>query len=131
MDKTLEEVNASLKLTSLWDRDRYLKRFKSDLADILELKAKGITQVWEYSDYCEDIDVNIEKRKAVIASCENEIAHIMNVMGIIHTPLVLVKVSHECKPCEGTGNESNDHGANCSHCGGLGEITTLEELEEA
>lgn len=131
MNKTLEEVKASLKLTSLWDRERYLKRFKSDLADILELKAKGITQVWEYSDYCEDIDVNIEKRKAVIASCENEIAHIMNVMGIIHTPLVLVKVSHECKPCEGTGNESNDHGANCSHCGGMGEITTLEELEEA
>ena len=131
MNKTLEEVKASLKLTSLWDRDRYLKRFKSDLADILELKAKGITQVWEYSDYCEDIDVNIEKRKAVIASCENEITHIMNVMGIIHTPLVLVKVSHECKPCEGTGNESNDHGANCPHCGGMGEITTLEELEEA
>ena len=131
MNKTLEEVKASLKLTSLWDRDRYLKRFKLDLADILELKAKGITQVWEYSDYCEDIDVNIEKRKAVITSCENEIAHIMNVMGIIHTPLVLVKVSHECKPCEGTGNESNDHGRNCRHCGGMGEITTLEELEEA
>lgn len=131
MSRTLEEVKASLKLTSLWDRDRYLKRFKSDLVDILELKAKGVTQVWEYSDYCEDIDVNIEKRKAVIASCENEIAHIMDVMGIIHTPLVLVKVSHECKPCEGTGNESNDHGANCSHCGGMGEITTLEELEEA
>lgn len=131
MNKTLEEVKASLKLTSLWDREIYLRRFKSDLAGILELKAKGVTQIWEYSDYCEDIDVNIEKRKAVIASCENKIAHIMNVMGIIHTPLVPVKVSHECKPCEGTGNESNDHMGNCSHCGGMGEITTLEGLEEA
>lgn len=129
--KTLEEVKAALKLTSLWDREMFLKKFKSDLADILELKAKGVTQVWEYSDFCEDINVNIEKRTAVITSCENEIALIMKVMGIIHTPLVLVKVSHECKPCEGTGNESNDHGANCFHCGGTGEITSLEELEES
>jgi hypothetical protein len=79
-NKTLEEVKASLKLTSLKDRERYLKRFKSDLADILELKAKGITQVWEYSDYCEDIDVNIEKRMAVIASCEQNIEYINNIM---------------------------------------------------
>jgi Asp-tRNA(Asn)/Glu-tRNA(Gln) amidotransferase C subunit len=79
-NKTLEEVKASLKLTSLKDRERYLKRFKSDLADILELKASGVTQVWEYSDYCEDIDVNIEKRKAVIASCEQNIEYINNIM---------------------------------------------------
>jgi len=132
--RTKQEISESLKLTSLWDREMYLKKFKSDLLDILELKKKGVTQVWEYNDFCEDIDINIAKREAVIASCEATIAEIREVMEIIHTVPVMVEVSTECKHCEGTG-ESYDsrvytRAGNCIECNGLGVIITIEQKED-
>jgi DnaJ-class molecular chaperone len=132
--RTKQEISESLKLTSLWDREMYLKKFKSDLLDILELKKKGVTQVWEYNDFCEDIDINIAKREAVIASCEATIAEIREVMGITHTIPVMIEVSTECKHCEGTG-EAYDHrvytrAGNCVECNGLGVIITIEQKED-
>jgi DnaJ-class molecular chaperone len=132
--RTKQEISESLKLTSLWDREMYLKKFKSDLLDILELKKKGVTQVWEYNDFCEDIDINIAKREAVIASCETTIAEIREVMGIIHTMPIMIEVSTECKHCEGTGEAYDSRvytrAGNCVECNGLGVIITIEQKED-
>jgi hypothetical protein len=49
-----------------WSNRQWLALRQGELKRALELKERGVTQIWPYDDYCLDIDDYIKEKQEVI-----------------------------------------------------------------
>ena len=46
----------------------FIDKITQEIQEAIKLKESGITQVWEYSDYCENVDTYIERKQELLKS---------------------------------------------------------------
>jgi hypothetical protein len=49
-------------------RHLFIDKITQEIQEAIKLKESGVTQVWEYSDYCENVDTYIERKQELLKS---------------------------------------------------------------
>lgn len=47
-------------------RHLFIDKITQEIQEAIKLKESGITQVWEYSDYCENVDTYINRKQELL-----------------------------------------------------------------